>query len=86
MILLHDSVLTVDGTKQCSMCVEKAAKQRLEEVNKPSPIHNQLQHNKGSLFLHPLSTSTGQNDRYNNMYILYFMLISGNLNLTNLAI
>jgi hypothetical protein len=49
------------------MCVEKAAKQRLEEVSKPSPIHNQLQHNKGSLFVHPLPASTGQNDRYNNM-------------------
>ena len=56
-------VVLVDGTKQCSMCVEKAAKQKLEEVSKPSPIHSKLQLNKGALFLHPLPSTKGQQDR-----------------------
>ena len=57
---------TVDGVKQCSMCVDKAVKEKLEEfdheVSKPSPIHRPWEQSEESLFHHPLPLS--QHNRY----------------------
>ena len=59
----HTHTHTVDGTKQCSMCVNKAAKEKLEEASKPSPVHKpKWKQNEGSLFLHPLPQS--HHERY----------------------
>ena len=57
------SFAIVDGVKQCSMCLNKAVKEKLEEieVSKPSPIHKPWKKSEESLFRHPLPLS--QHDR-----------------------
>lgn len=68
----YQCVLVVDGTKRCSMCTEKAAKDKFEEVNKPSQIHKKIKDNKSSLFLHPIPPTTrGAQDRFLTIMILY---------------
>ena len=65
MIVYIYSFVIVDGVKQCSMCVNKAVKEKLEEidheVSKPSPIHKPWKKSEESLFRHPLPLS--QHDR-----------------------
>ena len=57
-------VNVVDGTKKCSMCTEKAAKEKLEKVSKPSPIHRKMQESKGALFQHHIPATKGRQERY----------------------